>query len=308
VPEAGAGLSEKQGVGRAARSPDRALALVDREIRRAPLDIRYSRSLDIGLAVLQHYRKERVVLGIIDVADILELGRSTTHRYLATLMALGVLDQRRDRRYLLAPSAMQPGMAVLDEIAAKTDCDPVLRELRGKTGHTVSLGVLDESCATYVRRFHAHFRGQHEADLNLRAGAHIPLHCTALGKALLASVSREERSELLRGLPLCDHGPKTITSKKALVEEIERVREAGVAISDEELAAGIRAVAVSVPVSFRGHRLAIEVSVPASARSAMRLRALGLPLRAAAQRIAKQIPTDGEDAAANDLARSALDQ
>lgn len=250
-------------------------------------DPRYSSSVQSGLAIVQCFSAETQSLGIADLADLLSLSRATTHRYSVTLVALGVLDQTRTRKYLLAPSAAAPGMAVLGEIAARSNCEPVLRDLRKQTQHTVSLAVLDADRVTYVRRLAAHLAGQYEADLNLRAGAHVPLHCSALGKALLASLPEDERRQLISELTLSRRGPKTLTSKKALREEIERVEQDGLALSDEELAPGVRSVAVAVSDLAGGRRLAVDVNAPSSARTVEQLRSeIGPLVRAAAEKIA----------------------
>jgi IclR family transcriptional regulator, pca regulon regulatory protein len=247
-------------------------------------DPRYSSSVQSGLAIVQCFSSDTQSLGIADLAEMLGLSRATTHRYAVTLVALGVLDQTRTRKYLLAPKAAAPGMAVLGEIALRARCEPVLRKLREQSRHTVGLAVLDGARVTYVRRLAAHLKGQYEADLGLRAGAHLPLHCSALGKALLMSVSEEERRELLSQISLTRHGPNTIVTKKGLREEIERVQEDGVALSDEELARGVRSIAAAVIDRSGGRRLAVEVNVPAGVCTAQQLRARIAPLVSAAAR------------------------
>lgn len=241
-------------------------------------DPRYSSSVQSGLAIVQCFTSDTHALGIADLADMLGLSRATTHRYAVTLVALGVLDQTRTRKYLLAPNAAAAGMAVLGEIALRSRCEPVLRKLRDQSRHTVSLAVLDGARVTYVRRLRAHLRGQYEADLDLRAGAHLPVHCTALGKAMLVSLPEEERRDLLSAIALTRHGPNTIVTKKGLREEMERVQEDGVAFSDEELAPGVRSIAAAVNDTAGGRHLAVDVTAPARTHSAKQLRAQLAPL------------------------------
>jgi IclR family transcriptional regulator, pca regulon regulatory protein len=241
-------------------------------------DPRYSSSVQSGLAIVQCFNSETHALGIADLADMLSLSRATTHRYAVTLVALGILDQTRTRKYLLAPKAAAAGMAVLGEIAMRSRCEPVLRKLRDQSRHTVSLAVLDGTRVTYVRRLSAHLKGQYEADLNLRAGAHLPVHCSALGKSLLVSLPEEERRDLLSTITLTRHGPNTIVTKKGLREEIERVEKDGVALSDEELAPGVRSIAAALSDTVGGRRLAIDITAPARTRSVQQLRARLAPL------------------------------
>lgn len=256
---------------------------------------RYSGSLATGLTIVSCFGDPQGVLGIVDIAEMLGTTRSTTHRYVTTFVALGWLEQTKMRRYQLAPACMRPGMALLEEIVLGTGCEPILCELREQSGHTVSLGVLDGSRVTYVRRLFAHGRGQHGADGELRAGAHVPLHCTALGKALLANVPEEELWSLLAAIELDRRTSRTITFKKGLREEIGRVRSAGLAVSDREFAADMCSVAAAVSVPYRDRWLAVDVSVPAAAYTVVRLRReLGSLIAVAAERISKHLRDRGE--------------
>lgn len=133
------------------------------------------------------------------------LTRSRTHRYASTLAALGWLEQDRGRRYQVGVKVADPGIVVLDEIVLGTDARRLFEGLRRTVGYTASLGVLDGTRAMYVCRLFAHRRGQYDADRDLRAGAHVPLRCTALGKALLAGLTEEEFHGLLVDLPLGYH-------------------------------------------------------------------------------------------------------
>jgi DNA-binding IclR family transcriptional regulator len=147
----------------------------------------------------------------------------------------------------------------------------VLEELREQTGYTVSMGVLDRGRVVYIHRLFGHRSGQHLIDRDIGVGAEVPVHCTALGKALLASLEDRELEELLKGIELAQEGPKAITEKSRLLEELNRVRVQEFAISDEELLAGERSIAVIVPHPRGQQRLAIEVSAPAGTYSVERL-------------------------------------
>lgn len=255
-----------------------------------PREPRYSSSIQHGLAMMQCFAAEDRLRGIADLAELLALNRSTTHRYAVTLVALGFLEQTPSRKYFLAPKAAAVGMAVLGEIASRCDCDPVLAQLREQSGHTVGLAVLDGARATYVRRLPAHLRGQYEADMDLRSGAHVPLHCTALGKALLASLPEERLGELVSRIELTRWGPNSIRAKKALTQELEHVRRDGLAVSDEEIAPGVRSIAVAVEDPLGGRQLAVDVNVPAAAYTPEQLRReLGPLVSAAAESLTAQL-------------------
>lgn len=254
-----------------------------RRLRKVP-DPRFSRSLEYGVALLECFTAERTSAGVVDFSAALGLGRSTAHRYAATLQALGYLEQDDHRKYRLSRLALEPGIAAIAAVRASVPgAGSVLAQLRDQTGHTVSMGVLDGERVIYVHRLPSRKAGQYEADLGLRVGASLPLHCTALGKALLASLTEPERSQLIDQLTLIRRGPRSITTVARLSSELRAIARHGLALSDEELAAGVRSIAVVVSTGEREPRIALEVTAPASAYTAKRLAdELGSPLRDAA--------------------------
>ena len=233
-------------------------------IKAAP-DPRTSRSLEFGVAILESFSSERQELGIAALSDIVGISRSTTHRYASTLVALGYLEQDNKRKYRLSTRAAGPGSAAIAAVRQQVHARAVLEELRAQTGYTVSMGVLENGRVIYVYRLFAHRPGQHEIDAGLGVGASVPVHCTALGKVLLASLSDAERREALAGIRLTRHGPHTITSKRALVAELDRISPRNTLVSDEETIEGARSIAMLVARPIGERPLAIEVTVPSAA-------------------------------------------
>jgi IclR family transcriptional regulator, pca regulon regulatory protein len=257
------------------------LELLDEERRG-----RYSSSLQAGLAILNCFSATKPVLGIAKLADELNMSRSTTHRYASTLVALGYLEQDQARRYRLAPRVADMGMSVLDSMALRGKAREPLRELREQTGRTASLAVLDGTQIRYVDRRRGWRRGQHAVDLDLGAGARMPAQCTAMGKVLLANLPDRERQRVIGELELTRRGPNSITTKRALRAELEKVREEGIALGDEELAPGVRTVAAPVHGPDGEVVAAVGIPVPADAYTLEELRkALAPAAIAAAKRI-----------------------
>ena len=104
---------------------------------------RYSQSLERGLAILGCFTPKRPVLGIADIADELGMSRSTTHRYVITLVALGFLEQGASRKYRLGLRVTDLGMSALNSTGLREHAHPYLEELRQRTSYTASLAVLD---------------------------------------------------------------------------------------------------------------------------------------------------------------------
>ena len=223
---------------------------------------RYSQSLERGLAILTCFTPKRPVLGIADVADELGMSRSTTHRYMSTLTALGYLEQGASRKYRLGIRVTDLGMSAMSSTGLRQHARPYLEELRQRSQYTVSLAVLDEPEILYVDRLP---RGQSNTHLELHTGSRLPAHCTSPGKLLLAYLPEEEQRGVLAAMKLTKRGPNAITSKRALLDELGTIREEGVAVDDEELAAGLYAIAAPI----RNHAREVVAAVSLEAQSPM---------------------------------------
>ena len=248
---------------------------------------RYSQSLERGLAILGCFTPERPVLGIAEIADELGISRSTTHRYVITLFALGYLEQDSSRRYRLGLGVTDLGMSVLNATGLREHAHPYLEELRRETSHTVSIAVLDHGEIVYVDRAPSFRNG---IDLGLDTGSRLSAYCTAMGKVLLANLPEREQSELLATMRLTQRGPNTITSKNALRVELEQIREEGFAVDDQELAEGVHAIAVPVRAVSGKVAAALGLSADASTISLEELvDALGPHLVSTADRISARL-------------------
>lgn len=209
-------------------------------------EARFSQSLERGLAILSCFGADRPVRGIADLADELGMSRSTTHRYVVTLVALGYLEQDAQRKYRLGLRVTDLGMSALNSMSLREHAHPYLEELRRETNFTVNLAILDGVEVLYVDRVRGSRAGQHRIDFELHVGSRLPAWCTALGKVLLACLPEEEQKTLVGQAQLAKRGPNTIISKKALRAELQSVHEEGLAIDDEELAPDIQAIAAPV--------------------------------------------------------------
>jgi len=257
---------------------------------------RYSQSLERGLAVLGVFTPRRPVLGIADIADELGMGRSTTHRYVITLVALGYLEQDASRKYRLGLRVTDLGMSVLNSTGMREHAHQCLEELCQRTSCTTSLGVLDGADVVYVDRVRSFRAGRGKSDLGLRTGSRVPAYCTAIGKLLLASLPEPEQRELIVAMKLAKRGPNTITSKRALRTELEQVRSSGFAVSDQALAAGVYAVAAPVRNEAREVLAAVSIAADSSPVSLEGfIDALGPHLRASADQISARLGYRRED-------------
>jgi IclR family transcriptional regulator, pca regulon regulatory protein len=207
---------------------------------------RFSQSLERGLAILGCFTPARPVLGIADLADELGMSRSTTHRYVITLARLGYLEQGARRKYSLALRVTDLGIAAMSAMDLHEHAHFYLEELCTRTGFTVSAAVLDGPELLLVDRLRGARRGQRLIDLDLAPGSRLPVHCTAAGKLLLASLPDQLQREWLADLQLAKRGPNTARSKTALRQELQQVRDASLAVAEEELAPDLYEIAAPI--------------------------------------------------------------
>lgn len=228
-------------------------------------DRRYSLSLERGLAILNCFTPERPMLGVAEIADGLGMNRSTTHRYITTLVARGLLKQDASRRYYLGLRVADIGMSALHSMDLRDHSHTYLEDLRRSSGYTVNLAVLDGPEILYIVRAPSLRQGHKKIDLNLHPGSRLPTYCTAMGKVLLAHLPDNEQERLIAELELSDQGPNTIATETALLTELKHVLEAGFATNDEELESGL----VSMAVPIRDHTREVVAAVNMAAHTSM---------------------------------------
>jgi IclR family pca regulon transcriptional regulator len=210
-------------------------------------DARYSQSLERGLAILGCFSSQRPLLGIAELADMLGMSRSTTHRYVVTLVALGYLKQGAQRKYGLALHVTDLGFSAMSSTSLREHARAYVEELSRRSAYTVGVAILDGSEIVCVERVRGSRRGQHLIDLGLAVGSRLPAHRTAAGMLLMAHLPAHERRELIAELKLSG----AIASMRALRDELESIPAEGIARSSERLAPGLLAIAAPVRVDSR---------------------------------------------------------
>jgi IclR family pca regulon transcriptional regulator len=251
----------------------------------------YSQSLERGLLILSAFRSGQPQLGVSELGREVGLSRSTAHRYVATLATLGYLQQDEEtKKYRLGPRVLDLGFSAINSMEVREVAAPHLRRLSDATGFTVNMAILDGNDIVYVERCRNTRPGQREIDLDLHVGSRLPAYCTSLGKVLLAHLPQPVQDAVLEGVEFSRRGPNTITSRRALIAELARVREQGFALNNEELAYGLRSIAAPV-FDFRGDAVAaVNLAVHSSMVSMQDLVArLGETLRRSAAEISAHL-------------------
>jgi IclR family transcriptional regulator, pca regulon regulatory protein len=229
-------------------------------------------SLARGLSVIEAFDSRPEGLSIADIARATELSRAAVRRLLITLELLGYI-QANGRKYRLRHRVLHLGMSYLSSSSLATVSQPAVQKITEELNESSSVCVLDGDevlCVAGAVR-----RGLMSVDVT--TGSRLPLHCTAAGRVLLAALPEDQLHAHLERIELKALTAKTIVSRELLARDIRRVREQGHAVIDEELEAGIRAIAVPI-VSREGHMVAsLGVGAIASRVSLEELQARFLP-------------------------------
>jgi IclR family transcriptional regulator, pca regulon regulatory protein len=212
-----------------------------------------------GLDVLACFGPERRTMSLTEVASAASLARPTARRLLLTLEELGFV-RSTGGVFQLTPKVLSLGMAYVGALGLWDIARPHLEELVGQTGESSSMAQLDGSDIVYVARVAV----PKLIALRVDIGTRFPAVQTSQGKVLLAGLTTGQLEATLAepsrsGLP-----PYTGRTAADLRDELSEVRARGWALADEELAPGVRSVAVPVRDGTGAVRAAMNVTVHAA--------------------------------------------
>lgn len=184
-----------------------------------------------------------------DLARSAGLPKTSVHRLLYTLESEGyVWRNARTGRFNLGLRMFHLATLGLHRTSIAERVRPILYSLVSSTGLTVTLALPDHGQAVVIETIDGNSR------LGGMIGRRKSLHCTGIGKALLAYMPEEEVGTVIRrGLQRFNEN--TIVSPKKLLQELSRIREAGYSIGDEEETIGLRCIGVPI-CDMAGQRIA----------------------------------------------------
>ena len=239
------------------------------------------RALSRGLAVLEALARSRQSLTPGEVAGATSLDRATTSRLLLTLVEDGFVRRAGEGRYTLTPRLLELASAGGTASGLREAARPVMSELRDRYGETVHLGVVDGGRVVYIEKLEP---SHQRVALVTAVGQSMPIHSTALGKAILSRMSESAVKAILDGLGFDAKTPATITSKARYLKELTTTRAHGYALDHGENLPDASCVAAPI-LDARGEVVAaLSMSSP-TFRIADRFAELGPVVRDAAMRI-----------------------
>ncbi|WP_405589277.1 IclR family transcriptional regulator [Streptomyces sp. NBC_01190] len=247
-------------------------------------------SLERAFDLLERMADSGGEVGLSELSATSGLPLPTIHRLMRTLVACGYVRQQPNRRYALGPRLIRLGEGASRLLGSWAR--PYLAELVDATGETANMALLDGDEVVYV----AQAPSRHSMRMFTEVGRRVLPHSTGVGKALLADLPAGEVRALLArtGMPAATE--HTITEPDLFIAELERIRDRGYAVDDNEQELGVRCLAVSVPDAPTA--AAISVSGPAGRLTEAATEAMVPVLLAVARRLAAALADTGVPAGA----------
>jgi len=240
-------------------------------------------SLGRALDLMESVAMAELGAGLTELAKATGLAPSTAHRLLKTLQQRRYVSHDAERGlWFIGVQAFTVGAAFLRTRNVVAAARPVMRQLMEDSGESVSLAVLDGADAVYLAQIECRAMMRALA----RPGGRAPLHCSGVGKALLAALSEAERAPLYARIDFTRFTDHTLTDPAALGAALRPVAAQGYAVDDEEFALGLRCVAAVIRDEYGEPVAAISCSGPTARVTVDRVAPLGRLVAAAAADIA----------------------
>lgn len=221
-----------------------------------------------ALDVLEIFLDHDDELSLSELADLCDLNITTTHRIVLTLVKRGYLNQKQKRqKYSLSTKFLQYSNVLGRRMKIRDIASPISDALNKMVGESVNIAILDRNEAVYID----HIESNKSLRIFTQIGNRVPLYCTGVGKVFLAYMGDEELEKALNSNGLLPHTPKTVTDIKRLKRELEKVKQEGIAIDDEEMEIGVKCIASPVKNSTGGVIAALSVSGPSARLSNKRI-------------------------------------
>jgi len=222
-------------------------------------------------------------ISLTALSAALNMPKSTAHRYLATLLELRLAERNGVDRFRLGTKVIELAGSFLASSDLRKESAATLDEIAEKSGETIHLAVPSGAEVVYI----AKVESRHTLGMFSHIGARLPMHCTALGKSILAFSGAERLRDVLSEPPK-SRTPNTITSERALREELDHIRSKGYAIDNEENEIGIRCVGAPI-IDYTGMAIAaMSISGPCDRMDRERCMQLGPLLREATMKISRR--------------------
>jgi len=215
-------------------------------------------SVDRAIQILKLFSEDRKEMKLTEIANELDLNKSTVYGILSTLKYHGLIDQdEKTQKYRLGLYLMRLGNLVANSIDVINIAHPIIEEVSHRLNETVHLSKLDRLEIVYLDKVESN----QSVRISTAIGTRKPAYCTGMGKVLLAF---SDLNEVEKSLPdkLQVFTPNTVIDKKVLLEELRDIKKIGYAIDREESEIGLMCIAAPI-FDYNGEvKYALSVSGP----------------------------------------------
>ncbi len=197
-------------------------------------------------------------LSLSDVARKMGLSKSTVHRLADFLCEAGYLGREAGHRaFWIGPRLREFSLATMRNDFRRSAIRQVLRKLSAEVNETINIATLDGTEIIYLERLEARWPLRLSLDFNSR----LPAHSCASGKLFLALIDSDHHDMVLRRLSLESLTAQTITTREQLATDLQKIRQRGYALDEEEFVEGM--VAVAVPILNPEGRIRASLAIHA---------------------------------------------
>jgi DNA-binding IclR family transcriptional regulator len=215
--------------------------------------------LERGISILRMFRRDRTTLAPPQIAAELGIPRSTVHRLLHSLEALGLLRTQPRGVFALGPGVLSLGFEYLASLDLVEVANPVLARLRDEIGCSTHLAVLERTNVVFISRHPA----RAVVSSSFGVGFTVPAHVAVIGRLMLGDLDRKALAALYRGVRLVPAGPNAPATLDALAGRVAADRARGYGIADSNSASSLfprGMVAISAPVRDARGRIAAAIN------------------------------------------------
>jgi len=210
---------------------------------RFPLPSQGVPAVERALKLLELSAASNVGFTLSEVGQALGIAKSSSHRLIYTLLSHGYLQRTSStRRYILGTRARDLASITEADLQLGAVCSQFAEELSRKVGLTVLTGVRRGAEGVVIHKANS----PKDVYPGAWIGHHFDLHCTAMGKALIAYMKEPELKELFQQASLAPYTPFTLCSRRALWADLAEVRARGFSLNAEESAIGGRGLAAPI--------------------------------------------------------------
>ncbi len=236
-------------------------------------------SLDRGLEILEAVGRARRPVALAELAALLRVDRSSAYRLANTLRLRGFLAQQPDsKQYLLGSAVWRLASHFRFRDVIVQAARPYVDRLAAQTGETTHLAILEGASAVLID----HQLSEQPVGVSAGSGFSVALHCTSVGKALIADFDQPQLVQLLGHGPLPALTKRTIVTLAALAEDCRRTRRRGYSLDDEEHHEGVRCVGAPIRDASGEVIASLGISAPVERLSRQRIPAVGRLVQEAA--------------------------